>query len=230
MDLDRMNSELERKQQELASMTHHVKKDIPWRPGVQDQMNSEYVEWDEYSDPNEASRLQREIAELKKQINEEPERKRREEEAKMAREQRKYSSTIDKIKNGAKVRYDEIMNEYMSKNFFGKAKAILTGKKPKKMNRKEIMENFGQNSMEEQLEMALQIEERKYQENIAWVKTYYTEHPEDLDPSSPTHDSIEHIIEEETKLHKVHMIMIREKYEKYLEHATTSAKDWGFSL
>ena len=129
-DIYRLQSELEQKERELASMTTHVVKDVQWRPGVQDQSHSESYSYDQYSDPSRANALKRDIERLRKEIEDAPRMKAMEEEAKMRRDQQKFSGGVNSIISGAKQLYDSEMQAYMNKNFWGKAKAMLSGKKP----------------------------------------------------------------------------------------------------
>lgn len=129
-------SELDRMKQNLANMNYDYNKSINQVDPVEQALNGT----ERAKNRNAAGR---EIVDLQNKIykQEEIERAREREQ-----EYQQYKSTTDRIKAGAKEMYDSKMNAYMQMNFWGKAKTILAGKKPKKMSDSEIIQTYGSNA------------------------------------------------------------------------------------
>ncbi len=148
-------------------------------------------------------------------------------EAERNREYRQYSSSTDGIIQGAKAKYDEKMNAYMNMNLWGKAKTILAGKKPKKLSGNEIMQTYASDITQIELQRAIETKRRDYEEDIAWTKSYYTEHPEDLKPDSETYNSIENIIASKQKRYAYEIKQLEDHYARMLQNANELVSEFG---
>ena len=162
-----LRSELIEAEKKLKSMTTHVKHDVP-QYGINDEPA---IEWDEYSDPRKARMLQDQIRSLKKQIDDYDHNKYMEEKRQEEQMYKEHQSRQEEIFAGSKKKYDDKVNEYMSKNLWGKAKILFAGKKPKQLTNAEILKNFGTDAINIILESAY----KKIEEKRQSVIDYYNE-------------------------------------------------------
>ena len=140
---------------------------------------------------------------------------------------RQNSNTTESIILGAKAKYDQKMNEYMKMNLWGKAKTMFAGKKPKKMTGNEIMQTYAEEVTQIELQKAIERKKKEFEEDIAWTKSYYTEHPEDLKPGSDTYNSIENIIRYKVRKYEYEIKQLEKKYQQMKENAIDLVKDFG---
>lgn len=179
-DLGEIKRELVKYESELKGITRTVQKDTPFRLHELDG-HSESYSYEEYLDPERARFLQSKIQSLKSQIDTyahdaEAERKsieRKEAEDKIWRE--------EKISSTAKDIYDGKMNSYMQMNLWGKAKALFSGKKPKKMNEQQIVENYGQQAVQQIIAPGAEEILRQKAEQLESVKKTYEHDPKMLE-------------------------------------------------
>lgn len=229
-DIYRLQSELEQKERELASMTTHVVKDVQWRPGVQDQSHSESYSYDQYSDPSRANALKRDIERLRKEIEDAPRMKAMEEEAKMSRDQQKFSGGVNSIISGAKQLYDSEMQAYMNKNFWGKAKAMLSGKKPKQMKGSEIVQTYGKGIVDAKLANAIEARRQVMESNIEMITRHYTEHPEELAELSEDSNTVGKMVQHEIRSFEADVERMRAGYTQMFDHAIKSVQEFGMKF
>ena len=133
------------------------------------------------SDPARESKLKAEIELLKEEIVTFPIQG-----AKLSKEQDDSlrKSVVGEIVKNSKEEYNRQMKEYMSMNFWGKAKTMFLGKKPKKdSSDKEIIDTYGENIKNEWLQGELARAKREYDALVEWLKKYYENHPEDQEAS-----------------------------------------------
>lgn len=171
---EQLQSELNMYERQLSSMGTTVRKDVQWQRGVQDQINNEVIEYVEYSNPTKAKELRQKIEELKKNINGYDNNIQKQHEEDIRIGVQKAKETKQDIFNLSKQKYDEKMNAYMSMNFWGKAKTMLAGKKPKKMNNREIVATYGNESVEELLQPTLEKIELLRQDEIRNITELYS--------------------------------------------------------
>lgn len=200
-----------------------------------DMMNEEYdegmkkIDYGEFvlGGTEDAKKLRELAADIKKKHNKLAQDELQKKEDERNREYRQYSSSTDGIIQGAKAKYDEKMNAYMNMNLWGKAKTILAGKKPKKMSGNEIMQTYASEITQIELQRTIEMKKRDYEEDIAWTKSYYTEHPEDLKPDSETYNSIENIIASKQKRYAYEIKQLEEKYARMLQNANELVSEFG---
>lgn len=179
-ELSEIERELRSYESELASITKTVQKDTPFPLHALDG-HSESYSYDVYLDEEKARNLNKKIGELKSQINNytrdaEAIRKTRE-----MKEQRDKVWREDKISSTAKDIYDEQVNAYMKMNFWGKAKTMFAGKKPKKLNNQQIVQNYGNQAVEQIITPGVQEIMRQKEEQLASVKVTYANDPKMLE-------------------------------------------------
>lgn len=213
-------SELDRMKQNLVNMNYDYNKSINQVDPVEQALNGT----ERAKNRNAAGR---EIVDLQNKIY-------RQEEIERAREReqeyQQYKSTTDRIKTSAKEMYDSKMNAYMQMNFWGKAKTILAGKKPKKMSDSEIIQTYGSNAKQVELEKMIQRRQQQFQEQVAWEQQYYTEHPEDLKPDSPVFNSVENIIKNTTSHYNFDIENMKKDYQRQLEFITEQVEKGSMRL
>lgn len=124
-ELERLQAELENKTRELASLTTRERTAVGDVDAVLDKIGKT-VEYEGYKDVGRATQLIDEIDKIKKEIEAYPIK---EEKLSPAMEERIRKANVGSIMRSAKEEYDKQMNEYMQKNFWGKAKTMFAGKK-----------------------------------------------------------------------------------------------------
>lgn len=163
------------------------------------------------SDPARESKLKAEIALLEEEIVTFPIQG-----TKLSKEQdeRLRKSVVGEIVKTAKNEYDKQMEEYMSMNFWGKAKTMFAGKKPKKDSSDiEIIDKYGEEYKNKWMQGEIARAKREYDALVEWLKKYYEKHPEDQETS------LEDRLNEEKEKYEAR---VREKIERnnsYLEEA-----------
>lgn len=176
-DLEKKLSQYET---ELSSISKRVIKDTPFMPGQLDGHSESYT-LESYSNPDRAKFLQSQIADLKSRIGtyaKDAETIRRNQEYKEASDKEWRE---DKITHTANVIYEQNMDAYMAKNFWGKAKALFTGKKPKKLNQQQVVETYGKEAVDEIINPAIKELMQQKQEQLDSVKKTYANEPEMLE-------------------------------------------------
>ena len=179
---------------------------------LQDELKKKLEELNSLSsDPARESKLKAEIELLKEEIVTFPIQG-----TKLSKEQDDSlrKSVVGEIVKNSKEEYNRQMKEYMSMNFWGKAKTMFVGKKPKKdSSDKEIIDTYGENIKNEWLQGELARAKREYDALVEWLKNYYEKHPEDQETS------LEDRLNEEKEKYEAR---VREKIERnnsYLEEA-----------
>lgn len=162
------------------------------------------------ADIQEKKRKIREQEDLERQIEKENERK-------------QWTNTTEGIILESKAKYDEKMNEYMSKNLWGKAKILFAGKKPKKMTDKEIMQTYSSEVQQDFLKKMIEKKTYDKDQYIAWTKSHYTEHPEQLRPGR----TIEDMIKDIENTYSYEMKFMKEDYEHMLKSANDLVDKFG---
>lgn len=163
------------------------------------------------SDPDRESEIKTEISLLEEEIVTFPIQG-----TKLSEEQaeRLRKSVVGEIVKTAKNEYDKQMEEYMSMNFWGKAKTMFTGKKPKKDSSDiEIIDKYGEEYKNKCMQGEIARAKREYDALVEWLKNYYEKHPEDQEAS------LEDRLNEEKEKYEAR---VREKIERnnsYLEEA-----------
>lgn len=175
-ELYELQQELSKLESELASITKTTTKNTPFHPGELDGYSENYS-YKEYSNPSRARYLETKIADLKNQIQHysidaaiyrQNQEKTRKENQKLREE--KISSTAKEI-------YDEKVNEYMNKNFWGKARAIISGKKPKKMNEQEMIQKYATDAASRIKDPIVDELNRQRQEQLARAQQDFANDP-----------------------------------------------------
>lgn len=90
-----------------------------------------------------------------------------------AKEQVLRRNQRDTLVSSARSFYNEQLTAYMNLNFWRKAIAMFTGKKPKKMSDKEILEIYGQNALETLIEERITSIMEAKEEQLSIAKGTY---------------------------------------------------------
>lgn len=179
-DLGEIKRELAKYESELKGITRTVQKDTPFRLHELDG-HSESYSYEEFLDPERAKFLQEKINGLKSQIDTYTH------DAEAARKAMERKETEDKawreekISTTAKELYDEQVNTYMQMNLWGKAKALFSGKKPKKMNEQQIVETYGQQAVQQITAPGAEEILRQKTEQLESVRKTYANDPKMLE-------------------------------------------------
>lgn len=179
-DLRTLEKELSKYESELQSITKNIQKDTPFPLHALDG-HSESYSYDVYLDPERAKFLNNQIQSLKSQISSysiDVENARRQQE-KVELERREWRE--ETITHTAQVLYEQKMDTYMEMNFWGKAKALFSGKKPKKMNQQEIIETFGKQAVKQITSPGIEEIMRQKQAQLESVKITYANDPKMLE-------------------------------------------------
>ena len=156
------------------------------------------------------------MCEIKKEIEAYPIK---EEKISPAMEERIRKANVGSIMRSAKEEYDKQMNEYMQKNFWGKAKTMFAGKKPiQNATSEQIIATYGNEAKNKEMQGELNRAEREFNQLVEWIKDYYQKHPEELTTS------IEERIEQERKVYEERIRSIQVKNDSYLAEANEAVK------
>ena len=214
-ELERLQAELENKTRELASLTTRERTTVGDVDAVLDKIGKT-VEYEGYKDVGRATQLIDEIDKIKKEIEAYPIK---EEKLSPAMEERIRKANVGSIMRSAKEEYDKQMNEYMQKNFWGKAKTMFAGKKPiQNATSEQIIATYGNEAKNKEMQGELNRAEREFNQLVEWIKDYYQKHPEELTTS------IEERIEQERKVYEERIKSIQAKNDSYLAEANEAVK------
>ncbi len=147
-ELNELKRDLANYERELASITKEIKKDTPFPLHALDGHSESYIVTS-YTDESKAKYLKGQINYLKEQIDSyshDAETIRRVQ-ARKEQEDQEWRET--QITHNANVLYEEKIEAYMAMNFWGKAKTLFAGKKPKKLNQQEIIQKYGSEAVEQ---------------------------------------------------------------------------------
>lgn len=179
-DLRDIERELDKYKSELKGITRTVQKDTPFRLHELDG-HSESYSYEEYLDPERAKFLQQRINDLKSQISTYARDAEAERRAIERKETGDKAWRKEKISTTAKGIYDEQVNAYMQMNLWGKAKALFSGKKPKKMNEQQIVETYGQQAVQQITAPGAEEILRQKTEQLESVRKTYANDPKMLE-------------------------------------------------
>lgn len=174
--LQELQIKLSSLESELNSITRVVDKDTPFLPGQLDG-TSEAYSYTEYTDPDRAAYLKYQIKSVQSQINNYANIRRQVAAMQEQREEAIRAFRIEGVSSGALEVYNAKMNEYMSKNFWGKAKALFTGKKPKKMSEQEAIATYAHEGAQKALAGRTELIEQKRQEELEMNQLGYADNP-----------------------------------------------------
>ena len=165
--------EYQKKSAELDSITERKISTInhsETRP-VWDTANSVDEEYKTYNSPR-GLELEREVENLKKQVEDAPRQDRLEREAKLEKEQKKFYGELDQIVDTAININQEKIEEYNNLSFVEKWKIRLKGEKPKELSKKEALIKYGEEAVDR---MMGPVEERLEEEYNDLIKFYEEE-------------------------------------------------------
>ena len=178
-ELNDIERDLNKYESELASITREVQKDTPFMPHQLDGHSESYTVTS-YTDAPKAKYLQERIAALK---DEKANYRQNAMNARINRERVERERTQwrkDQITQNANVLYEQKVDEYMKMNFWGKAKVLFSGKKVKKMNQREIIQEFGSQAIDNMLSPNIQELESQRNAQIERAKHDFSNDPQQL--------------------------------------------------
>ncbi len=145
--LNELRRDLAQYEAELDSITKNVQKDTPFPLHALDGHSEAYTVTS-YTDNARASYLKRQIVSLKSQIDSYAHDASEIKEAQKRKEMEDYhEAKVDIIAN-AHALYAEKIDAYMALNFWGKARAMFHGKRPKKLTDQQVIQEFGDQAID----------------------------------------------------------------------------------
>lgn len=178
--LNDLKRELANYESELASITRNVQKDTPFALHALDGKSESYTVTS-YTDESRARYLMRQIDSLKRQIDSYSQ------DAETVRyvQERKESEDREQAKediiHNAMVIYEDAVDKYMNRNFWGKAKAMLSGKKPKKdLTQQQLVDKYGSEAIDRILQPGVEKHEAEKAYQIEKAKKEFANNPEEL--------------------------------------------------
>ena len=208
-EYERLKKILDEKISELTSLSDHVVTSSGV-DAVRDTVG-ERIEYDTYTDLSRATQLMTEIEQIKKELEEFPILN-----TKLSKKQEDVikKSVVWDLMKYSKVSYEEEMKEYMKLNFWGKAKTMFAGKRPKKnATDNEIIDKYGEDAKETTMLSELNRYKREHNQIIEWIKEFYKNHPEELKTT------IEERIEAENKDYEERLKEVYKRNDEYLAEA-----------
>lgn len=172
--LNDLEKKLAQYESELSSITKTITRDVPFLPGQLDGYSESYS-LSEFSDPERAKYLQTQIAYLKGRIKNYSQDA---ESARIYQEQREQENKKwreEKINSTAMEIYQEKMDNYMHQNFWGKAKTLFSGKKPKKMSEFEVVSTYGGQAVDKITFPAIERLQMQKADQLASIKEVYAD-------------------------------------------------------
>lgn len=218
-EYERLLAKREEKWKQLRSLVRHVKSTTGDAVRDTGYNTSEY---EEYADPVKAEEIKKEIEIINNLIDTYPTSKAKFSEKEQERF-RKYD--IGKIMTSAKEAYDQEMKEYMEMNFWGKAKTMFAGKKPKtKATDAQIIKEYGEEAKVKEMQGELKAAKEEYEKSIEWLKEYYKAFPKELS------STIENRLELAKKAYAEKLREIEERNNSYLEEANEVVRTGAVKL
>ncbi len=177
--LNDLKRELAQYENELASITRKTQKDTPFPLHALDGHSESYTVTS-YTDNTRASYLQKQIAALKSQINSYARDAETIREVQQRKEMEDYEEAKADIVAYAHSLYAEKIDAYMELNFWGKAKALFHGKKPKKLTDQQVIQEYGDQAIDKILASGVEKHNADKEYQIEQAKMKYADNPEEL--------------------------------------------------
>ena len=133
-----------------------------------------------YTDNARASYLQKQIATLKSQINSYSRDAETIRKVQQRKEMEDYEEAKANIVTYAHGLYAEKIDAYMELNFWGKAKALFHGKKPKKLTDQQVIQEYGDQAIDKILAPGVEKHNADKEYQIEKAKKEYANNPEEL--------------------------------------------------
>ena len=183
--LNELRRDLANYEKELASITKKVEKDTPFALHALDGHSEAYTVTS-YTDNARANYLKNQIASLKSQINSYSHDSEEIRLAEKRKELEDYREAKADIIANANALYAEKVDEYMALNFWGKAKAMFNGRKPKKLNEQQVIQEFGDQAIDRILAPGVLKHNADKEYQIEQAKIKYANNPEELEKTIKT--------------------------------------------